>query len=77
MLTDETDTGVREDVLLVRSLDILVVERLVRLSIDPSDVKRAVLEATVKVLDQTGNVGELEGALNRELAGGLHLPTST
>lgn len=75
--TDESNTGVSEDVLLVRRLDILVVERLSGLRVDPSNVEGAVLEATVEVLDETGDVGELERSLNRERASGLHLPTST
>lgn len=65
-----------EDVLLVGGLDILVIERLGGLGVDPSDVKRAILETTVEVLDEASDVGQLECALNREGAVGLHLPAS-
>jgi hypothetical protein len=74
---DHTDTGVRENVLLVGGLDVLVVERLVGLRIDPSDVEGTVLEATLEVLDETHDIGELEGTLDGEGAVRLDLPTGT
>lgn len=64
-----------ENVLLVRRLDVLVVEGLVRLGVDPSDVEGSVLEATVEVLDQAGDVRELERTLDREGAVRFDLPT--
>ena len=61
---DQADSGVGEDVLLVGGLDVLVVEGLVGLGVNPADVQRAVLETPVEVLDQAGDVGQLERALD-------------
>lgn len=75
--TDETNSGVSENVLLVGTLNILVVKGLGSLRVNPSDVKRTILQTAIEVLDQAHNVGELERSLNAERAIRLNLPTST
>lgn len=75
-LTNHADTGVSEDVLLVLSSKVLVVNRLLGLGIDPSDVGLAGrLESAVKVLDVTHDPAHLDETLDGELALGLHLPS--
>ena len=73
---DETDTRVLKNVLLVLRLDVLVVDRLVGLGVNPTRVALA-LEVAIVVLDETHHPSHLDAALERELAVGLHLPTSS
>lgn len=66
-----------EDVLLVLRLDVLVVDGLLRLRVDPADVQLAILQAAIDVLDVSHEPGHLNAALDREFATGLHLPAGT
>ncbi|KAI3487340.1 hypothetical protein L1887_48761 [Cichorium endivia] len=73
---DEADAGVLDDVLLVVGADVLVIDGLATLGVDPADVGGARLELTVVVLDQAHDPGQLDHTLVGEVAKGLHLPTS-
>lgn len=64
-----------DNVLFVLGLDVLVIDRLTRLGVNPSDVGLAVTEFTVKVLDEAHHPGHLDTTLNGKLATGLHLPS--
>jgi hypothetical protein len=65
----------QEDFLFVTAFDVLVVDRFVRLAVDPTDIQRSILEATVKVLDEAHKPGHLNTAFNGEFATSLHLPS--
>ena len=65
-----------KDVLLVTGADVLVINRLTGLGINPADVKRTVLQATVEVLDVAHHPGHLDAALNGEFTARLHFPSS-
>ncbi|KXT05144.1 hypothetical protein AC578_7604 [Pseudocercospora eumusae] len=73
---DETDTRVVQDVLLVLGLDVLVVNRVARLGINPARVALT-LELSVEVLDETHDPSHLNAALERELTVGFHLPSGS
>jgi CBS domain-containing protein len=73
--TNETDTSVKEDFLLVMAFDILIVDWFVRLAVDPTDIQRPILQATVKVFDEAHKPGHLNTAFNGEFAASLHLPS--
>ncbi|KAI6759685.1 hypothetical protein HG530_010365 [Fusarium avenaceum] len=73
---DQTNTRVLENELLVLLLDVLVVDRLACLGVDPARVGLA-LDRTVMVLDETHDPSHLNATLEREFAVGLHLPSST
>ncbi|TFA99245.1 hypothetical protein CCMA1212_009011 [Trichoderma ghanense] len=73
---DQTDTRVLQDVLLVLLLDILVVDGLASLGVDPAGVRLA-LEGAVVVLDEAHDPGHLDAAFKRKLAIGLHLPSGS
>ncbi|TKW54871.1 hypothetical protein CTA1_23 [Colletotrichum tanaceti] len=74
---NQTNTRVLEDELLVLLLDVLVVDGLTSLGVDPAGVGSGLaLDGTVVVLDETHDPGHLNAALERELAVGLHLPAS-
>jgi hypothetical protein len=73
---DDSNTGVVDDVFFVLGSDILVVNRLGRLGVNPSDVGLTVLELAVKVLDKSHHPSHFNTAFNRELALGFHLPSS-
>ena len=66
-----------KDVLLVLAADILVVDRLFALCIDPSDVSLAALQSSVEVLDQAKSEGQLEETFNAELSLCFHLPSGS
>jgi hypothetical protein len=74
-LTNETNTCVRDDVLLVSALDVLVIHRFSGLGVHPAGVKRAVLETPIEVLDMTHHPRHLDASLDRELPTRLHLPS--
>ncbi|CEI68857.1 unnamed protein product [Fusarium venenatum] len=73
---DQTDTRVLENVLLVLLLNVLVVNRLSCLGINPARVGLA-LDRTVVVLDETHDPSHLDATLKREFAVGFHLPSGT
>ena len=76
-LTNETDTSMAEDFLLVLGSNILVIDRVSRLGIDPSNVALAVLELAVEVLDQAHHPSHLDATLDGELSPCLHLPSGS
>jgi hypothetical protein len=61
--------GVFEDDLLVAGLDFVVLDGLAGLGVDPAGAA-----VVVVVADETHHPGQLDAALHRELAVGLHLP---
>ena len=65
----------QEDFLLVAAFDILVVDGFIHLTVDPTDIQRSILEATVKVFDEAHKPGHLNAALNGEFAASFHLPS--
>lgn len=64
-----------EDLLLVTRANILVVDRISTLGINPSDVERSIFEMTVEVLDEAQCPCHLDTALDGELAARFHLPS--
>jgi hypothetical protein len=73
---DQTNTGVVKNVLLVLGLDVLVIDGVSRLGVNPASVWLT-LDGPVVVLDETHDPGHLNATLKRELAIGLHLPSGT
>ncbi|GJD00729.1 hypothetical protein ColKHC_09554 [Colletotrichum higginsianum] len=74
---NQTDTRVLQNELLVLLLDVLIVDRLTSLGVDPAGVGSGLaLDGTVVVLNQTHDPGHFNAALKGELAVGLHLPAS-
>jgi hypothetical protein len=68
---------VLHDLLLVLGSNILIVNRLARFGVDPSNVSLSVLELSVKVFDVSHHPRHLDTAFNGELASRFHLPTSS
>ena len=66
-----------EDLLLVATADVLILDWFTRLRIYPTNVERAILQASVEVLDETHHPGHLDTAFDREFSARFHLPTST
>lgn len=64
-----------DNVLLVLGLDVLVIHRLTRFGVNPSDIGLTVTEFTIKVLDETHHPSHLDTTLNGEFATGLHFPS--
>lgn len=64
-----------DNVLFVLCLYVLVIDRLTRLGVNPSDIGLAVGEFTIKVLDESHHPGHLDTTLDGKLATGLHLPS--
>ena len=56
------------------AFDVLVVDGFVRLTVDPADVQRSILEAAVKVFDKAHQPGHLNAAFNGKFAARFHLP---
>uniref|UniRef100_A0A4E9ENN5 Uncharacterized protein n=1 Tax=Gibberella zeae TaxID=5518 RepID=A0A4E9ENN5_GIBZA len=73
---DQTDTGVLENELLVLLLNVLVVNGLSSLGVNPARVGLA-LDGTVVVLDETHDPSHLDATLKREFTVGFHLPSGT
>jgi hypothetical protein len=73
---DQTDTRVLKNVLLVLLLDVLVVNGLTCLGVNPARVGLA-LDRTVVVLDETHDPSHLDATLKREFTIGFHLPSGT
>ncbi|GKT45755.1 uncharacterized protein ColSpa_05936 [Colletotrichum spaethianum] len=72
---NQADTRVLQNELLVLLLDVLVVDGLTSLGVDPAGVRSGLaLDRTVVVLDQTHDPSHLNATLQGELAVGLHLP---
>ena len=63
-----------ENLGLVLGSNVLVVDGLSRLGIDPSDVGLSILESTIEVLDESHDPGHLDETLDGELSLRLHLP---
>ena len=51
-LTKQTNTSVFEDRFLVSWLDVLVIDWITRLAVNPTDVQLARLETSIEVLDE-------------------------
>jgi len=66
---------VKEDLLLITTFDILIVDWFIRLAVDPTDIQRSILKATVKVFDEAHKPGHLDATFNSEFASSLHLPS--
>ncbi|KAK1253169.1 hypothetical protein MKX08_004356 [Trichoderma sp. CBMAI-0020] len=73
---NQTDTGVVQNELLVLLLDVLVVDGLTSLGVNPASVRLA-LERTIVVLDETHDPGHFNATFERELAMSLHLPSGS
>ncbi|GKT61899.1 unnamed protein product [Colletotrichum tofieldiae] len=74
---NQADTRVLKNELLVLLLDVLVINGLTSLGVDPAGVRSGLaLDGTVVVLNQTHDPGHLNATLKGELAVGLHFPTS-
>ena len=71
--TESINTGMQEDFLLVMAFDILVVDGFIRLAVDPTDIQRSILEATIKAFDEAHNTSHLNAAFNGEFTASLHL----
>jgi hypothetical protein len=68
---------VLKDPLLTASTNVLVINRITRLGINPTNIERAVFETSIKVLDVTHDPGHFDSILDSELATGPHFPAST
>jgi hypothetical protein len=64
----------QEDFLLVMTFHILIVNRFVRLAVNPTDIQRSILQVTVKVFDEAHKPGHLNATFNGEFTVSLHLP---
>ncbi|RUP46909.1 hypothetical protein BC936DRAFT_146377 [Jimgerdemannia flammicorona] len=74
---NQTDTGVLQNLLFILALDVLVLDWLVRLGVDPAGVLLVILlQRTMMMFDVTHDPGHLNAPFKRKLAIGLHLPTS-
>lgn len=71
------DTSMKEDLLLEMAFDILVINCLVCLAVNPTDIQRSILQATVEVFDKAHKPGHLDATFNSEFASSLHLPSCT
>ncbi|GJC78128.1 hypothetical protein ColLi_00966 [Colletotrichum liriopes] len=77
LLLGVADARVLKNELLVLLLDVLVINGLTSLGVDPARVRSGLaLDGTVVVLNQTHDPGHLNATLKGELAVGLHFPTS-
>jgi hypothetical protein len=63
------------DFFFIPAPDVLVVDRLTRLRIDPANVESAILETTVEMLDITHHPCHLYTSLERQTTLRLHLPS--
>lgn len=75
--TNQANTGVSQDLLFITTIDVFVIDGLACLAINPADVKRAVLEATVEMLDVTHHPSHFNTTLDGKFASRLHLPAGT
>src|SRR6266404_771892 len=77
VLTKEAHTSVVHDLFLVTTTDVLVINRLARLGVNPTNVECAVLETSVKVLDVTHHPRHFDAPFKRQTTLSLHLPPCT
>ncbi|KAF8825327.1 hypothetical protein HHX47_DHR7000780, partial [Lentinula edodes] len=66
-----------KDIFFVASLDVLVVDWFSTLTVDPTNIQRAILQTPVEVLDVSHHPGHLDSTLNCELSPSFHFPTGT
>ena len=64
-----------QDVLLILAPDVLVVDWLSRFTVDPSNIKRSIWQASIEMLDEAHDPGHLNAPFDRELASRFHFPT--
>src|ERR1700761_7169966 len=75
--TYQPDTGMLQDILLVATFDVFVVNRLSGLTVDPAHVKGAIFKMTFEVFDVAHDPHHFDASLDREFTPRLHLPAST
>jgi hypothetical protein len=75
--TDESDTRMGKNLLLVLRSNILVVDGIARLGIDPTDIALAAFEFPVKVLDVAHHPCHLNATFDGEFSLGFHLPSGS
>ena len=63
------------DFLLIPATDVLVINRLARFGVNPADVERAILEATVEVFDVAHHPRHFDAPFECQTTFGLHLPS--
>ncbi len=63
-----------QDCLLVFAMDILVINRVTSLCVNPAHVKSALLETTVKMFDITHHPHHFDASLKCQMTLCLHLP---
>src|SRR5258708_36495880 len=63
-----------QDCLLVFATDILVIDRVTSLHVNPAHVKSALLETTVKMFDITHHPHHFDASLECQMTLCLHLP---
>ena len=73
-LTEEPHTGVVHDFLLVTPTDVLVINRLARFGVNPTNVDSAIFETSVEVFDVTHHPRHFDAAFERQTTLSLHFP---
>jgi len=77
ILTNNTNTTMGKDVLFVTTFDVLIINRLIRLAVNPSDIERSVLQAAVEVLNEAHHPCHFDATFDCELPANFHLPSRT
>ena len=60
--------------MLVSATDVLVIDRVTSLRVNPAHVKSSILETSVKMLDITHHPRRFDASLKSQMALSLHLP---